>query len=343
MRSLIAVAVMALALAVPFAAAQDRKLELGAPEPQGLDQQVEFLKGTASDVSRKDAVVLVHFWNAADAATTFTRLGSLHEMFAARGLVICAICLSSPDQAKAEVDKRAPNAPYVIAAAKKDDESARRAWIDAFGGSPTTFLLTRSRVVAWVGAGLPDRLDQLVRAVVSNKLDPEVARKIAPFLSAARDAAKSRNFKESAELYGKALEAGGSPVDVGLECWKMMSEQANDAAGAKAFLRKTIDTLSKDRGGLAEAIQYVTADPSVRKHDIESAKYAAGKLKELKGSMDDPDCLAALATLAAAEGDFKSAADMQYSAYMAAIPQEKAALRAKLRQYEQKAGLEQPE
>lgn len=343
MRSLTAVAVMALALAVPFAAAQDRKLDLGAPEPQGLDQQVEFLKGSASEVSAKDAVVLVHFWNVADAATTFTRLNSLHEMFASRGLVICAVCLSGPDQAKAEVEKRAPNAPYVIAAAKKDDESARRAWVDAFGGSPTTFLMTRSRLVAWVGTGLPDRLDQMVRAVVSNKLDPEVARKVAPLVSAAREAAKRRNFKEASELYGKALEAGGSPVDVGLECWKMMSEQANDAAGAKEFLRKMVDAMSKDRIGLAEAIQYVAADPSVRKHDLETAKYAAGKLKEIGGAMDDPDCLAALAALAAAEGDFKSAAEMQYSAYMAAIPREKDALRAKLQQYEQKAGLEQPE
>ena len=43
------------------------------------------------------------------------------------------------------------------------------------------------------------------------------------------------------------------------------------------------------------------------------------------------------------QSGYSAAAEMQYSAYMAAIPREKDALRAKLQQYEQKAGLEQPE
>jgi hypothetical protein len=74
----------------------------------------------------------------------------------------------------------------------------------------------------------------------------------------------------------------------------MMGEQANDDAGAKAYIRKTIDDLSKDRYSLIEAATYLAADPSIKKRDLDAAKYAAEKLKAISGSSEDPDSLAAL-------------------------------------------------
>ena len=337
MRSLTAVAVMALALVVPFAAAQDRKLDAGSSAPTGLAEQVEFIRGSAGDLSAKDAVLLVHFWDTKDASKTFAKLDDLHRTFGPRGLVIAAICLGSPDDARAEATKYAPEATYVVAAQKKDDDSAKRSWVEAFGGSPRTFVVTRSGMVAVATKQFSDVTDQMLRAVIANRFDPEAAKRIEPVVTAARKAAKSRNYKEAVGLYRKALEGGGSPLDVGFECWRMMSEQANDDAGAKAFLRQLIDSMSKERQSLAEAVRYLSSDPSIRKRDLDSAGYAAEKLKSMRGAMEDTDSLVALASYSAARDDFAAAAEMQYSAWMGAVPGEKDALKRTLEVYEQKA------
>ena len=345
MRHLLASLVLAFAFAVPAAFAQDRKLDLGSPMPEGLAEQVDFIRGSASDLASKESALLVHFWQPDEAARSFPRLEELHRTYSPRGLVIVAVCLGSADDAKSAVAKHAAEGSFVVAVQKKDDESAKRAWIEAFGGSPNTFLISRTRIVAMTlrslsGKDSGDTLGSMARALVMNRFDPESAKRIEPFVAGARKAAKSRNYKEATALYQKALEQGGSPLDVGFECWQMMSEQANDAAGAKAFLRQLIDSMSKERPSLAEAVRYLSSDPSIRKRDLDSAGYAAEKLKGMPGAMEDTDSLVALATYAAARNDFAAAAEMQYSAWMGAVPGEKDALKRTLDVYEQKSASE---
>lgn len=342
MRHVLALVLLALTLSAPAAFGQDRKLDLGSPMPEGLADQVEFIRGSASDLASKGTALLVHFWQVADAAKSLPKLEELHRTFGSRGLVVVAVCLDTPDEAREEATKRLPDASFVIAAQKKDDDSAKRAWIEAFGGSPNTFLITRTRVVAMTSrrpfeSESKDTIGQMARALVMNRFDPESAKRIEPFVTGARKAAKSRNYKEAVGLYRKALEQGGSPLDVGFECWQMMSEQANDDAGAKAFLRQMIDAMSMERQSLAEAVRYLSSDPSIRKRDLETAGYAAEKLKAMPGAMDDTDSLVALASYSAARNDFAAAAEMQYSAWMAAVPGEKDALKRTLDTYEQKA------
>lgn len=327
-------------------APQDGKLAVGSDAPGSLNSQVEFLVGGDAAGIKKDSVGVVHFWSpdGGDAAGAFGKLSELQRSYGPRGLAVIGVCLAPVEEARELVQSRQSLIDYVVACPKKDDDAAKRAWVDGAGkeASSVTFVMGRTGKILYIGSVSDAGFDRVVRLAIANRYDPDAERRAQPALKAARDSAKRRNYKEAVGHYEKALADGAYRVETGMECWRMLAEQANDAAGAKKFLLAQVEGMSSDRTDLAEAVRYMASEPSIRKRDLETAQVAADKLKALPGADDDPDALSAMAALAAAKGDMAAAVDLQYSAWMSAGPADKPALQRTLETYEKKAGAAGP-
>jgi thiol-disulfide isomerase/thioredoxin len=343
MRSLLATAIAALAFAVaPLAHAQEGKLKVGAAPPEGFAEHLEFVKGEPVTSFAEDKVYVVEFWATwcAPCKRSIPHLTELQRDYGSKGLQIIGISDEPVDTVKKFVTEKGSSMDYTVATQKKDDSHISMAWMKAAGqnGIPCAFILNRSKKLVFIGNPLDPAFDRALKLTLANRYDPELMSRVEPTISAARASAKRRNYKEAAGLYAKAIAEGPSTLlEYSFECWRMMGEQANDDAGAKAYIRKTIDDLSKDRYSLIEAATYLAADPSIKKRDLDAAKYAAEKLKAISGSSEDPDSLAALAAVAAAGGDYAGAAEMQYDAMMAAVPTAKPAFKRTLEVYESKS------
>jgi thiol-disulfide isomerase/thioredoxin len=343
MRSLLLAAVAIASFAFqPSAAAQEpQKLKVGSAAPSGAADHLIWVKGDPVTEFSKEKVYVVEFWATwcGPCKKSIPHLSQLQRDLGPKGLEIIGISDEEEATVRDFVRAQGSSMDYTVATKKKDDDAVQRDWMQAAEqkGIPCAFVVSRTGKVVFIGHPLDPEFDRAVKLTLANRYDPELMKRVEGTIAAARKSAKARNYKEATGLYEKAVAEGPSTLlDVSLECWRMLAEQANDDAGAKAFIRKTADGLSGDRHSLAELVTYLAADPSVKKRDLAAAGYAADKLKAAAGGADDPDSKVALATLAAAQGDFAAAAEMQYDAWMAASPAAKPAIKRALDVYESK-------
>ena len=346
MRNTLTTAVASLVLALSFApgahAQEEKKLKVGAAAPDALGQYLEFVKGDAVQAFSTDKVYVVEFWATwcGPCKRSIPHLSELQKDLGGNGLQIIGISDEPVDLVTRFVKEKGSSMEYTVATEKKDAHTVHERWLKAAGKDtiPTAFVVSRAGKIVYIGNPLEDNFDRVVKMTVANRYDPELTQRVEPTISAARRAAKQRNFKEASALYEKAIAEGPSTLlQYGFENWRMINEQANDAAGAKAYLKGLIDGLAKDKFAMIEAANYLATDTGIQKRDLDSAQYAADKLKALPGAKDDPEALAAMASVSAARGDFAAAAEMQYDAWMGASPASKPALKKDLETYERKS------
>ena len=267
-------------------------------------------------------------------------LTELQKDLGGNGLQIIGISDEPVDLVSNFVKEKGSSMDYTVATEKKDAHTVHERWMKAAGKDtiPTAFVINRAGKVVHIGNPLEDNFDRIVKMTVANRYDPELMQRVEPTIAAARRAAKQRNFKEASALYQKAIAEGPSTLLLyGFENWRMLNEQANDPAGAKAYLKGLIDGLASDKYAMIEAATYLATDTGIQKRDLDSAQYASDKLKAIGGSKDDPDALAAMATVSAARGNFAAAAELQYDAWMGASPASKPAFKKDLDRYEGKS------
>ena len=337
MRSPLALLLVLFALVVAAPAHAQDKDELFRRVLSGLGDSVEYLHGTADDATRKNTVRLMCCFDQSQFATAVARLGEINASWAPRGVVVVGVCGAELESVNPLLERAGGQVSFVMGCEKKDGKFVADTW-KAYAPSYLWVVIDRGGRSVGGGDSLASAtlLDSVLRTALAARPASKEPKEIEQFLKSARDASKRRNYKEALGLYEKALDGGASVFDGGLECWRMLAEQAKDEAGAAAYLRKVIDGC-RERFELAEVVRYLASDPSIKKRDLAAAAYAADKLKALPGSDDDPDALTARAALAAATGDYPTAVDLQYSAVMSAPPAEKAALQRTLEMFEQKA------
>lgn len=344
MRSPLALVLVLLALvgAAPARAQDKDKEEALRRVLSGLGDAVEYVQGGADDATRKNTVRFLCCFDESQFASAVARLGEIHASFAPRGVVVVGVCGAEQEAVSPLLERAGGQVPFVLGCEKKDGKFVAETW-RAYAPSGLWIVLNRAGTTVGGGDSLASAtlVDQVLRTALAARPGSKDPKEVEQLLKSARDASKRRNYKEALGLYEKALDGGASVFDGGMECWRMLAEQAKDEAGAAAYLRKVIDGC-RERFELAEVVRYLASDPSIRKRDLAAAAYAADKLKALPGSDEDPDALSARAALAAASGDYPTAVDLQYSAVMSAPPAEKAALQRALEIFEQKAAAAAP-
>lgn len=344
MRTSIAIVAAALSLALaPLAGAQDpEKVKVGSKPPEGLADHIEWVKGEPITGFSAEKVYVVEFWATwcPPCKKSIPHLTSLQRDLGPRGLEIIGVTDEPFDLVKKFVAEKGSSMDYKVCAVKKDDKELHAKWILGSGqtGIPVAFVIGRKGTIVHIGHPMDPEFDRILRLTLANRYDPELNSRVEPTISAARSAAKRRNYKEATGLYAKAIAE--DPVvllDYSFECWRMLGEQAKDKSQADAYIRSTIDGIKGDRYALMDTAVYLSSDPSLKTPDLDAAKYAATLLKGMSGVKEDPDALAALAAVSAAGGDYSGAAEMQYDAWMAAVPSAKPALKRTLETYESKA------
>lgn len=342
MRTALAAALAALVVAIAPAHAQsEQKLRVGSEPPPGMGDHLEFVQGDKVDSFSKDKVYVVEFWATwcPPCKKSIPHLTELQRDLGPRGLQIIGVSDEPVDTVRRFVQEKGSSMGYTVAAQRKDDSFMYERWMKAAGqnGIPCAFVIGRNGKIVHIGNPLADDFDRVIKMTLANRYDPELMERVSPTIAAARAAAKRRNYKEASGLYEKAVAEGPSTLlEYGFENWRMMNEQANDAARAKAYVKQLIDQVGSDKFALVEATNYLATDTTIQKRDLDAAQYAADKLKAAAKGSEDPDVLAAVAAVAAARGDFASAAELQYDAWMAAPPAAKPAFRKALDIYEGK-------
>jgi thiol-disulfide isomerase/thioredoxin len=344
MRISLAIVAASFSLALSsLAGAQDpEKLKVGSKPPEGLADHIDWVKGEPIASLDGDKVFVVEFWATwcPPCKKSIPHLTSLQRDLGPRGLEIIGVSDEPFDVVKKFVAEKGSSMDYKVVTVKKDDKELHYKWIKASGqtGIPVAFVIGRKGTIVHIGNPLDPDFERVVRLTLANRYDPELNSRVEPTIAAARSAVKRRNFKEASGLYAKAIaEDPVTLLDYSFECWRMLREQAMDEAGAKSYIRGMIDGLKGDRYALIDTATYLASDPSIKDRDLDAARYAGEKLKAVKDSSQDPDVLAALASVAAATGDFAAAAEMQYDAWMAAVPSAKPALKRTLESYESKS------
>lgn len=344
MRNPLAFLAVTVALAIsPIAGAQDpEKLRVGSKPPEGLADHIDWVKGEPITGFSPEKVYVVEFWATwcPPCKKSIPHLTALQRDYGPRGLEIIGVSDESMDVVKRFVSEKGSAMDYKVCVVKKDDQELHAKWIVAAGqtGIPVAFVINRKGTLVHIGNPLDPDFDRIIKLTLANRYDPELTSRVEPTIAAARAAAKRRNYKEAEGLYAKAIaEDPVALMDYSFECWRMLGEQANDDAKAKAYIIATIDALKSDRFALIDAATYLATDPGLKKRDLDAAKHAAEKLKAISGSSQDPDSLAALAAVAAANGDYSGAAEMQYDAWMSAVPSAKPAFKRALETYEGKS------
>ena len=351
MRTTIAAAIASLALALSFSPAahaqEEKKFKVGVEPPAGFADHLEFVQGDKVETFSKDKVYVVEFWATwcPPCKRSIPHLTELQKDYGSRGLQIIGVSDEPVDLVKKFVKEKGSAMDYTVATQKEDDSFIKEKWMQATGqkGIPCAFVIARSGKLVHIGNPLDPNFDNVIKMTLANRYDPELLSRVEPSISAARKSAKLRNYKEASGLYEKAITEGPSTlIQYGFENWRMLNEQANDTAGAKAYIKSLIDRVSTDKYALMECANYLATDTSGQKRDLDAAQYAVDKLKSVSGATDDPEALSAMATVAAARGDFAAAAEIQSNACLAASPASKPAFKRTLEIYEGKANAAKP-
>lgn len=341
MRHLIGSAIAAIAIVASAYGQEEEKLKIGSAAPAGFGEHLEFIQGDAIQSLDSDKVYVVEFWATwcGPCKQSIPHLNKLHKELSPKGLVIVGISDETPEKVRPFVKQMGSTMSYCVAVQKKDDQHMKTKWMKAAeqSGIPCAFVVNRKGKVVFFGHPMDPQFDRAVRLTVANRFDPELFARINDTLAEARRVAKLRDYRQAQSLYEKAIaEDPGTLIDIGFENWRMLKDQANDAAAAQAAIAKLLEQVKDDRFALLEATNYLATATDVKARDLDAAKSAADRLMEIAGGSDDPSVMSAVAAVAAARGDWSTAADMQYDAWMAAPPAAKDSFKKALDQYEER-------
>jgi thiol-disulfide isomerase/thioredoxin len=340
MRMTVRTIVAALAIAGSAFAQDPEKLKVGSQAPEAMNEHVEFIQGDSFGAFSRDNVYVIEFWATwcGPCKQSIPHINKIHRELAPKGLVVVGVSDETPEKVRPFVKQMGATMSYPVVVQKKDDQFMKEKWMKAAeqNGIPCAFVVNRAGKVVFIGHPMDPEFERAARLSVANRYDPELFKRVDETVTEARRVAKMRDWRQAQSLYEKAIDE--DPVtllDYGFELWRMLKDQAGDQKAAEASVRGLVDKVSKDKYALIEATNYLATATDVKSRDLDAAQYAADKLKSLAGT-SDPQAMSAIAAVAAARGDWATAADMQYDAWMAAPPSVKDGFKKALDTYEER-------
>ena len=339
-RPVLAALALALAAAVPASGQEPEKLKVGSMAPDAIGEHVDFVQGDAVSSFSRDKVYVVEFWATwcGPCKQAIPHVNKLYQELSGKGLVVIGVSDEPSSKVKPFVEKMGSSMSYTVAVNKKEDTFMDERWKRAADvqGIPTAFVVNRAGKVVYIGHPMAPEFARAVRLSCANRYDPELFARVEPVVADARRLAKSRDFRQASQRYQEAV--GQNPatlMDYALENWRMLRDQAGDSAAASAAVKELIGQVKRDRFALAELARYLATATDVKSRDLDAAQMAADALKAI-APPDDASAMDALAAVAAAKGDWASASDLQYDAYMAAPTASKAEMKKQLETYEKR-------
>jgi thiol-disulfide isomerase/thioredoxin len=320
LRFLAAPAIVAVATLSTPALAQDLKVGSDAPAIS-----VDWVQGEVGGLDNPNKTYVVEFWATwcGPCMRSIPHLNELHQKHRAKGLVIIGISDEPMGTVRPFVSRKGSAMSYPVAVDM--EKKTNQDWMQAAkqNGIPCAFIV-RGGKVKWIGNPLDKQFDTVLLSVLSGRYNPELQKKAEPILKAAGDAVRMKNFKDAYNHLDAVVALDATVFgDVTVRKYRTMLVDAGDAEGAKNFGSRIIGRYSDDNVTLTELATMIATDDRIKERDFELALAAAEQVVKNSPS-GDASGLALKALILHHAGRNDEAAEMQYEAWMAADPGDKA-------------------
>lgn len=318
-----------------------KKLVPGDLAP-ALDNATNWVQGEKPDLS--DGVVVVEFWATwcAPCKRAIPHLNAMHKAYQRHGLKVVGVAADESANnyednvagVKSFVKSKGEGMSYIVAVDNLGD--LKRKYMEASGmsGIPATFVVGRGGRVLWIGRPSSDKFDKVVVLAIRNKFDPVLTPKAWEALDAAKRAANLRNWREAYQQIDDAVKVD-PPLfgELIVERYAMTLEQEKNAEAAKQYLKTILPAIANDPYSLELVVDAICKDPKISQRDLDSAMTYAEQMKRAVGSLPAPG-FAAIALVHATKGDYDKAVEVQTSAWLASVPDDKAEYKRVLDEYQ---------
>lgn len=323
-------ALPAVFVAAPLHAQEETALKVGSPAP-ALD--LEWVQGKVENLSDASKTYVVEFWATwcGPCMRSIPHLNELSLKYKTKGLVIMGISDETMGKVKPFVTKKGSAMSYPVAI-DTSEKATTKNWREAAkqDGIPCAFVVRDSKIV-WIGNPLDPKFDEVVVGTLTGRYNPDLNKRAEPLLRAAKDAVRIKNFKDAWKHYDDVIALDPKVFGaVSVLKYKTMLLDAKDPTGANAWGLQVCSASSADAVTLAELATLIVTDSAIAQPDYTLAETAANAALKAAPS---PASKALLAEVNFKAGDAEKAAALQFEAWMAADPSEKAAFKSVLDQY----------
>lgn len=299
-------------------------LLVGQPAPRlNVDR---WVKGGPIENFEPGRIYVVEFWATwcTPCRRSIPHLTDLQRRFQDQGVTVIGVASqeSSAGDLGRFVARQGDKLGYAVAL--DSNGATNQAWMVASRqrGIPTAFLVDKNGKVAWIGHPL-DGLETALSQVAAGTYD--LAGAADAFRRRAELEARAepliRRFQERSESgeHKSAISAADElvaldPAHFGEYAWlkfQIMAFALKDSAGAYAYAREAIEGPLKDNPDALESLAWTILDDArLEQRDLSVARAAAERAEQVGGGKR-PRAIAALAKVAAAEGDIARAVELQ--------------------------------
>ncbi|MDA1262040.1 MAG: redoxin domain-containing protein [Planctomycetota bacterium] len=309
------------------------KLAVGdqAPSVDGL----EFVQGELVSDSK---VRVVEFWATwcGPCKTSIPHINELYQAQSANGLEVIGVTTETRTKVEPFVRQRGSQMSYTVALDPEKKISA--AFMEAAGqnGIPCAFVIGQNRKIVFIGHPMDPEFTKAVKLSMTGRYDPKLLKQAAPSLEAARNAIKSKNFKDAYRRFDEVVAL--DPVifsDISIEKYRVMLNDEKNETGAKNYAAEMAKAFADagDITALRDLALTLSSDPQVSVYDNDLALVVAEAMLK-SASSSDPNANATLASVYYARGEFAKAVSAQKKAIRLAIPNAKVLYKPTLDAYE---------
>jgi len=336
--SLIAILIVAM-LAAP-ATAQRTSLRVGSKAP-GLD--IEHWINSDELTIEKDQAYVIEFWATwcGPCKRVTPILDELHEELGSRGLTIIGISDEDKSTVERYVRGKGDDMSYPIAVDRR--KATSRSWMAAAGinGIPAAFVVDGSGIVQWIGNPLADTDEfiKIVESVCSGRYDAKLSKQAEPYLRAAKNARRVKNWKLAHKHMDDVIELDQRVFAyTALDKYEMLLLEQKDADAAAGWADEMLVTWSDDPEFLADVAEYIATNPIIpaEQRDMDLALEFAETAARV-GKSDHPRGYEVQALVHFHRGDVDKAMSLQRRAFFLAVPKEKDTYRRDLEKYQEAA------
>lgn len=303
------------------------------------EREAEVVQGVniiGTEVDPKKTYMMFAFSTQAPGAFAhLSNVASLQRRFKEDGLVPIGISNDSASRIRQFLSGKAGISDLTILRANATELDAIKRL-----GLPNSmipvYLMQKGRIV-WSGSVVDPSFPLNLALVLSGRYDPEISAKGQPLYAAALDAIKLKNYRDAYRHFDAMIAIDQRVFgEAAILKYVSMIRDAKDNAGARKWGEEILTKYADDNFTLVQLATTIMTSDDIKDRDAELAMKTVDALAS-RLSDTSPRVLRLRASILAALGRFSEAQELQYQAWMAAEPADKADNKRLLDAYRRKA------
>jgi thiol-disulfide isomerase/thioredoxin len=318
------------------AAAQEEVLKVGSAAPKISVNN--WVQGSLENLNDPTKTYVVEFWATwcGPCKRSIPHLSELSNKHRGKGLVIVGISDEPVGTVKPFVTKQGSAMSYIVGT--DTEKKTQTDWMQAAkqDGIPCAFIV-RNNSILWIGNPLDEKFDEVIGAALMGRYNPKLAKQAQPTLRAANEAVRLKNFKDAWKHFDTVIEIDPSFFgDIAVRKYTTMLLDAKDPAAARAWGDAMLKKYDRDGLTLGDLALTICTKDGIKDRDYALAILAADAAAKCSPAGHAPS-LRLCAEIRFHAGQYAEAKELQYQAWMAADPSEKAEYKRVLDNYAKSA------